>query len=95
MRGRKTGEKFDSDYETWLIKLLIAAKAASFRARLFCRFWMCFATAWDFRRRGTCGSTKSLAYYDRSNYFIVGHKPCESLKIILNFYLIYIYEIYI
>jgi len=48
---------------------------------------MHFATAQDFWWRGTHGSTKSWAYYDWSNYFIMGHKPCESPKIILNFYI--------
>jgi len=41
---------------------------ANFSLRLFRQFRMRLASARDFWRRETCGSTKSWAHYDRSNY---------------------------
>jgi len=55
--GGRIGGEFFNDCVTLLIKLLITAKT-SLRARLFRRFRLRVACARDFRRRGTCGSTK-------------------------------------
>jgi len=69
--GGSIGGRFDSDCITSLSKLLI--NGHNFSPRLFRRFRMRLASARDFRWRGTCGSTKSWAYYDRSSYFIIGN----------------------